>query len=80
MRIYILNDKDPMGGFYSAQREVPNMDYERWSIQEVRAVEVTEKFWSSLLEGKLPVDDDGSNDSTWIKLWPTGVTIWRAGS
>ena len=77
MILYILKDDDPQGGYFAAQEFKPDMRVERKSICEVRMVpDFPEDVWKFALQGKLPVDPDISNDSTWIRWWPDGETIW----
>lgn len=81
MKIYILMDDDPHGGYYAGQDWLPDMTLERASIREVREVDMTQETWDFiLLQGGAPVDTmpDGSssNDSTWLQWWPEGRVIW----
>lgn len=78
MVIFILKDLDPAGGYYAAQEERPEKADERQTIVEVRRVkDFPEDVWEMALTGALPVDDDLSNDSTWLGWWPKGRAIWK---
>lgn len=77
MRIYLLRDDDPRGGYFCAQSFKPDMSMERPSINEVRVVEnFPADIWDMTLKGGLPVDEDYSNDSTWLPWWAEAETIW----
>lgn len=74
--IYLLQDDDPEGGYYCAQTWKPDMRHERPSISEVREVVMPAELWDFLLGGGMPLDEDGSNDSTWRGFWREGETVW----
>lgn len=76
MDIYILKNDDGDGGYYCAQSEAPDMRWQRPAITEVRLVSIPDDIWALVLAGGLPVDEDRSNDSTWIEWWPEGSTTW----
>ena len=77
MKVYVLQDDDPYGGYLCAQQDKPDMRYERSSVREVREIEFPDDVWNDIvIQGGLPVDEDGSNDSTWREWWPTGETVW----
>jgi hypothetical protein len=77
MRIYLLRDEDPRGGYLCAQNFKPDMSSERLSINEVRVVNnFPEDVWDMVLKGGLPIDEDFSNDSTWLPWWAEAETIW----
>lgn len=82
MILYILRDIDPIGGFFAAQGFKPDPLQERATVVEVRAVEdFPEDLWAAVLAGELPVDVDGSNDSTWLQWWDQATPVWsRADS
>jgi hypothetical protein len=75
--IWILMDDDPSGGYYAGQDWQPDLSLERNTIREVRVVSMPKATWNFLLnEGGMPLDQDGSNDSTWLEWWPQGRTVW----
>jgi hypothetical protein len=75
--IYISRDSDPVGGYFHAEDRKPDMTIARRTITEVREVEgFPDDVWPFVLVGGLPVDSDGSNDSTWAAWWPEGRTVW----
>lgn len=76
MKIYLLRDTDPRGGYLCAQEFKPDMTQERRSIVEVRVTEIPESLWRDMLAGILPVDEDHSNDSTWIEYWDDADVVW----
>jgi hypothetical protein len=76
MLIHLLKDEDPLGGYFCAEQDKPDMTIQRPSVVEVRSVEVPDDVWELVLEGGLPVDPDYSNDSTWAQWWPLGTTVW----
>jgi hypothetical protein len=80
VRIYILRDTDPQGGYFAAQSFLPSSDEERRSVVEVRSTEVSEEFWDGVLTGNLPIDEDRSNDSTWESLWDEAEPVWSKGA
>lgn len=80
MDIFILMDNDPHGGYYAGQDWLPNMEWERNTIREVRRVDMPEETWEFIINGNAPVDTmyDGSesNDSTWLPWWLEGEVVW----
>jgi hypothetical protein len=79
MKLWILLDDEPYGGYFAAQDWAPNMAHERSTIREVRLVEdFPDDVWNWFMNegGTLPLDDDGSNDSTWRAWWADGVPVW----
>jgi hypothetical protein len=77
MVVYISRDTDPTGGYFHAEDRKPDMSIERDTIVEVREVEgFPDDVWQFVLIGALPVDADGSNDSTWAGWWADGTTVW----
>ena len=77
MIVYLLRDTDPLGGFFAAQQTKPDILEERSTVVECRAVEnFPEEVWQFVLEGSLPVDVDGSNDSTWLEWWAESEPVW----
>lgn len=84
MIMYIARDDNPDGGYYSLFDRKPDMrNIARKSIAEVRQVEMSEEVISATVRGKLPIDPDGHNDSTWFKYWreagPDAV-VWERDS
>lgn len=75
MKVYLMMESNPEGGYFSAQEFKPNPVTQRY-IEEVRVVDIPESLWRDMLAGILPVDEDNSNDSTWIEWWPSGTTVW----
>lgn len=81
MIIYLLRDIDPIGGYFAAQEQKPEMHEERDTTVECRVVtDFPEDVWAFALSGGLPVDDDYSNDSTWIEWWPEATRVWARES
>lgn len=81
MIIYLEHDTEPLGGFLSAQDHRPDIARLRSTVDEIREVhDFPADVWRFVLEGGLPVDSDGSNDSTWIEWWYDGETIWSRDS
>ena len=77
MQLYLLHDLDPSGGFFAAQEFKPDPHAERPSVDEVRLVEdFPDDVWEFTLAGGLPVDPDGSNDSTWLPWWDDALPVW----
>jgi hypothetical protein len=76
MRIYLLRDTDPLGGYFAAQQFKPDITQERETVVEVRATTIPDDLWRDMLAGILPVDEDDSNDSTWVEWWPEATTVW----
>ena len=76
MKIYLLRDTDPNGGYLCAQEFKPDMTQERRTIEEVRVTDIPEELWRDMLAGILPVDEDYSNDSTWIEWWSDAEVVW----
>lgn len=77
MVIYIVRDSDPTGGYFHAEPSKPNLVHDRPTLVEVREVDdFPEDVWQYVLVGGLPVDADGSNDSTWSEWWPKGKVVW----
>lgn len=76
MVIYILRDTTPEGGYFCAEALEPEPGTQRPQVVECRSVEVAAEWWASVLRGELPVDEDGSNDSTWAALWPEATPVW----
>jgi hypothetical protein len=78
---YIARDDNPEGGYFSMFGTKPDMrDIKRKSIVEVRQVELEDEFVKDVLEGNLPVDPDGHNDSTWFPLFKAAgpeATVWE---
>lgn len=77
MIIYIMRDTEPAGGFYAAQSEMPLEETERRAVVEVRKTEVAEEFWQGVLAGRLPINFQGNNDETWLKLWEDAEPVWK---
>jgi hypothetical protein len=76
--IYLLRDTDPLGGFFCAQQIKPDILAERETVVECRAVtNFPEDVWQFVLSGALPVDVDGSNDSTWLPWWSESEPVWE---
>ena len=70
MRLYLEHDSDPHGGYFCASEFKPDPATMRRTIDEVRVVEnFPDPLWKRALAGELPVDLDGSNDSTWAGWW-----------
>lgn len=80
MMIYILMDDDPNGGYFAGQDWLPNMEWERASIREVRAVDMPEETWEFIINGGAPLDtmrdQTTSHDSTWLPWWLDGRVVW----
>lgn len=75
--IWILLDENPSGGYYAAQDWQPDLSLERNTIREVRVVSIPRETWDFMLnQGGLPLDPDGSNDTTWLEWWPQARTVW----
>ena len=78
MVLYLLRDREPLGGYYAASSFKPDLEEERYTVTEVRAVrEFPVDVWEFAMAGGLPVDIDGSNDSTWIEWWPDAEPVWK---
>lgn len=76
MRVYLLHDTDPQGGYFAAQQIKPDPVGERRTIDEVRVTDIPDSLWKDMLAGILPVDEDHSNDSTWIEWWDDAEVVW----
>lgn len=77
MILYLARDADPNGGYFEAHSTKPTEDVMRRTLQEVRVVDdFPEDVWEFALAGGLPVDSDGSNDSTWAAWWPDATVVW----
>ena len=76
MRIYLIHDTDPDGGYFCAQEFKPDVSRERPSVDEVRLTDIPEELWREMLDGLLPVDEDHSNDSTWVEYWEDADHVW----
>lgn len=78
MKLWILMDDEPYGGYFCGQSWKPNMQEERATIREVRVVEdFPDDIWDFILnQGGAPLDEDGSNDSTWLPWWKEAETVW----
>lgn len=75
--LYILRDDDPSLGYYSAQTTPFDPRVDRRTISEVRLVEeFPQDVLDMALTGGLPVDENHSNDSTWIEWWRDARTVW----
>ena len=77
MRISLLRDSDPNGGYLTAQEFKPDVTQERETIQEIRVTEIPDNLWRDMLIGILPIDEDYSNDSTWIEWWSNATPVWN---
>jgi hypothetical protein len=77
MILYLLRDSEATGGYLAAQELLPVEGEERPSILEVRRVDAfPPELWADTLAGRLPVDEDLSNDSTWMQWWPAATVLW----
>lgn len=75
MLAYIIADDNPDGGYFAFETQKPTIT--RRTEREVREVELPDDLVEAALAGRLPRDEDGSNDSTWLEWWPKGRTVWR---
>lgn len=69
-------DDEPYGGYFAGQNWAPNMSWERKTIREVRVVDMPEEIWDFIINGGAPLDEDESNDSTWLPWWQEGTIVW----
>jgi hypothetical protein len=75
--VYLIRDEDPEGGYYAMSPAKPDLrHYHRRSVVEVRYVEVPAWMPEWAMTGRLPVDPDGSNDSTWAPWWAEATPVW----
>lgn len=78
MKIYIVKDDDPEGGYFSFGPEEPPIHEWDLTSVEVRVVEGGD-LWERWNAGLLPHGIDGSLDALLVPLWIKGKTIWRRG-
>ena len=78
MIAYLLKDDDPHGGYFAAEDHKPDIRVQRKTLAEIRRVELPDEVWQMVVTGALPVDEDFSNDSTWIQWWqdPSAEIVW----
>ena len=76
MRLYLVMDDSPERGYYSAFSEKPDL----WVLpnaREVRGVDdFPEEVWRLTVTGGLPVDEDDTNDTTWVEWWSEARRLW----
>lgn len=77
MILYLEHSTDPYGGHLSASAAEPDPASFRRTVDEVRVVEnFPDDVWALALAGGLPVDEDHSNDSTWLPWWDDAAPAW----
>lgn len=76
MKIYLMMESEPAGGYFSAQETKPNPVLQRY-VEEIRVTDIPADLWRDMLAGILPVDEDHSNDSTWIEYWDDATPVWK---
>lgn len=77
MKVYIIKDKDSSGGHFGVSVDRPILEhFPRKAIIEIRYCDVPDEIIDKMPYGLLPIDEDGSNDSTWAKYWDGGQVVW----
>lgn len=81
VQAYLIRDDDPDGGYFSLSTTKPDLrHFPRRSIAEIRLVEIPDYLPDWCERAMLPVDPDGSTDSTWSPYWAEGTTVWLRGA
>lgn len=76
MRVYILRDDDPLGGFYSAQETA----VAHLQTAEVRECDIPRELWDSVMTGSVELGEDGTLDHLWYDWFEKGTVVWERGT
>ena len=76
MEVYFARDLDPLGGFLEVFTELPDVNVQRITLQEIRKGELPDGVEEGIMKAEITPDPKSHYDKFFAPYFNTATVVW----